>query len=220
MASNPSSTLGFRLGRWIFTWKSFLTANEECWKVEWFPSLFLSCVFFLSNLLLWLEESKQMTQSWVQVVEINSQPVVCRRLSAGRRDKLRHVKWPGPHYPCHYLYFPAWPDRSMGPLLTEIIQGREKDCFVTAFGKAERSRGKQRRGKVHDSAKGVAPLKLNLQLVSDKSVSSVAVGRGGWAFGGHYKLTPYFSGLLNHLLHLPLLKLSKPWWVWHCVVHS
>lgn len=37
---------------------------------------------------------------------------------------------------------------------------------------------------MHDSAKGVAPLKLNLQLVSDKSVSSVAVGRAGWAFGG------------------------------------
>lgn len=39
-------------------------------------------------------------------------------------------------------------------------------------------------GKVHDSAKGVAPLKLNLQLVSDKSVSSVAVVRAGWTFGG------------------------------------
>lgn len=62
---------------------------------------------------------------------------------------------------------------------------------------------------MHDSAKGVAPLKLNLQLDSDKSSSSVDVGRGGWAFGGRYKLTPYFSGLLNHLLHLPLLKLSK-----------
>lgn len=98
----------------------------------------------------------------------------------------------------------------MGPLLTEIIQGREKDRFVTAMGKSREGRAKaENRGKVHDSAKGVAPLKLNLQLVSDKSVSSVAVGRGGWAFGGHYKLTPYFLGLLNHLLHLPLLKLSK-----------
>lgn len=54
----------------------------------------------------------------------------------------------------------------MGPLLTEIIRGLEKDCFVTALGKAQRrvkgGRGvekKQRRGKVHDSAKGVAPLK-------------------------------------------------------------
>lgn len=99
----------------------------------------------------------------------------------------------------------------MGPLLTEIIQGGKKDCFVTALGKKSREqRGKaEKKGQVHDSAKGVAPLKSNLQLVSDKSVSSVAVGRGGWAFGGHYKLTPYFSGLLNHLLHLPLLKLSK-----------
>lgn len=99
----------------------------------------------------------------------------------------------------------------MGPLLTEIIQGREKGRFVTALGESREEQAKAKnRGKVHDSAKGVAPLKLNLQLVSDKSVSSVAVGRGGWAFGGHYKLTPYFSGLLNHLLHLPLLKLSKP----------
>ena len=63
----------------------------------------------------------------------------------------------------------------MGPLLTEIIQGREKDCFVTALGKAARTGGKAEKwgGKVHDSAKGVAPLKLNLQQVSDKSVSSV-----------------------------------------------
>lgn len=87
-----------------------------------------------------------MTQSWVEVIQINSQPVVCGRLSTERGDKLRHVKWPGPHYPCHYLYFPACPDRSMGSLLTEIIQGREKDGFVTALGKAERSGGKERWG--------------------------------------------------------------------------
>lgn len=57
---------------------------------------------------------------------------------------------------------------------------------------------------MHNSAKGVLPLKLNLQLDSDKSVSSVAVGRCGWAFGGHYKLRPDFSRLPDHLLHLPL----------------
>lgn len=91
-------------------------------------------------------ESKQMTQSWVEVAGTHSQPAVCKGLRAGRRDKQRHVKWPSPHYPCHYLYFPAWPDRSMGPLLTEIIQGREKDCFVTALGKAESSGEKHRRG--------------------------------------------------------------------------
>lgn len=106
--------------------------------------------FFLCILLIQsfasARESKQMTQSWVEVIEINSQPVVCKGLSVGRRNKLRHVKWPGPHYPCHYLYFPAWPDRSMGPLLTEIIQGIQKDCFVTALGKAERSVEKQRKG--------------------------------------------------------------------------
>lgn len=66
-------------------------------------------------------------------------------------------------------------------------------------------RGESKEGeKVHNSAKGVVPLKLNLQLDSDKSVISVAVGRRGWAFGGHYKLRPDFSGLLDHLLHLPL----------------
>lgn len=122
-----------------FTWTCFL----EFWKIEWFSCLFL---FFLSNLFLQLEESKQMTQSWVEVVQINSQPVVCRGLSVWKRDKLRHVKWPGPHYPCHYLYFPAWPDRSMGLLLTEIIQGREKDCCVTALGKAERGPGQSGEG--------------------------------------------------------------------------
>lgn len=54
---------------------------------------------------------------------------------------------------------------------------------MTALGKADRSGKKSKEGwKVHDSAKGVALLKLNLQLVSDKSVSSGAVGRGGWAF--------------------------------------
>lgn len=67
---------------------------------------------------------------------------------------------------------------------------------MTALGKAERERGEKAEsgvgwdGGVHDSAKGGAPLKLNLQLVSDGSVSCVAEGRGGWAFGGRYKLTP------------------------------
>lgn len=114
-------------------------------KCNGFLVFFILCVSSLSNLLLRLEEGKQMTQSWVEVAEINSQPVVCRGIE--RLDKLRHVKWPGPHYPCHYLYFPAWPDRSMGPLLTEIIQGGKKDCFVTALGgkKAESSGGRQRR---------------------------------------------------------------------------
>lgn len=79
-----------------------------------------------------------------------------------------------------------------------------------SIGKSRDERRKAEKGeKVHDSAKGVAPLKLHLQLDSNKSVSSVAVGRGGCAFGGHYKLTSYFSGPLNHLLYLPLLKLSK-----------
>lgn len=34
--------------------------------------------------------------------------------------------------------------------------------------------------------------------------SSEAVGRRGWAFGGHYKLRGGFSGLADHLLHRPL----------------
>lgn len=97
--------------------------------------------------------------------------------------------------------FPAWPHRCVAPFLTEVIQGRGKDYSVTAAGKAEKGE------KVHDSAKGVAPLKLNIQLYSDKSVSCGRRCRE--VVGGHYKLTPYFSGLLNHLLHLPLLKLSK-----------
>lgn len=61
---------------------------------------------------------------------------------------------------------------------------------MTVVGEAGRNGAEQRGRKVHDSAKGVTPLKLNLQLVSDKSLSSVGIGRGVWTFGGHYKLTP------------------------------
>lgn len=60
------------------------THNDNYWKIELvFLSFFLSMYSSYPTFLLWLEESKQMTQSWVEVVEINSQPVVCRGLSVG-----------------------------------------------------------------------------------------------------------------------------------------
>jgi len=70
----------------------------------------------------------------------------------------------------------------MGPLLTEIIQSQRERLSCDSV------RISRDGGEVHDSAKGVAPLKLNLQRVSNKSVSSVAVERDGWRLGGHYKL--------------------------------
>lgn len=88
-------------------------------------------------------------------------------------------------------------NRSIGPLLTEIVQVKENQSFVTET-ESNWGKSRQRGGKCMTLQKGFAPLQFNLQLVLDKSVSSLAVGRGGWGFGGHNKLTPYFSALLNH----------------------
>lgn len=63
------------VNHYIFPTLHFHGGLEKC---NGFLVFFTLCVSSLSNPLLRLEEGKQMTQSRVEVVEINSQPVVCR----------------------------------------------------------------------------------------------------------------------------------------------
>lgn len=131
-----------------------------------------------------------------------------------------------PHFPmslppdCHLVCLQPCSDSYMPPLSGRGDARRKERLSADSFERGEAERGEESAWLSEKRGEGVAALKLNMQrrcIQTNLQAAEVHVARRSEDVTNWHRTSPE---LLSHLLHLPLLKLSKQWWLWHCVVCS